>query len=101
MAFRNKKNNEFNNKKLFSNKQYNLEEERYKSDTQERERIAGWVKVIIPCWLGITAAILVFKGLKVFYLSDTVLGILLGTTTANVLGLGYIVLKGLYPNNDK
>jgi hypothetical protein len=36
-------------------------------------------------------------GFLVVDISDTVLCVLLGTTTINILGLAYIVLKGLFP----
>ena len=36
-----------------------------------------------------------------FYLSDSVIITLLGTTTINILGLMYIVAKHLFPNSSK
>ena len=38
----------------------------------------------------------ILVGATVLYLSPSVLNVLLATTTANVLGLAYIVLKGLF-----
>ena len=74
---------------------------RIESNTEERVNSAKWVRSVIPSWLGITAGILIGNGLNILNLSDTTLGILLGTTTVNVLGLGYILLKGLFPENKE
>ena len=77
------------------------EVERIKSNTEERKKMAKWVKYVIPSWLGITAGIISSVGMELFELSEVVLCTLLGTTTVNVLGLGYIVLKGLFPNDNE
>jgi len=38
-------------------------------------------------------------GSGIFEFSDVVLSVLLGTTTANVLGLGFIMLNDLFPKD--
>lgn len=43
------------------------------------------------------AACFFFGGFSLCELSDVVLSTLLATTTANILGLAYIVLKGMFP----
>lgn len=35
------------------------------------------------------------------FMSDTIMGVVLSTTTINVIGLGVIVLKGHYDNKNK
>ena len=47
-------------------------------------------------WLGMVLIILILVGATVLYLSPSVLNVLLATTTANVLSLAYIGLKGLF-----
>jgi hypothetical protein len=38
---------------------------------------------------------------KLLELSDTVMSVLLGTTTLNVLGLSFIVLRGYFHSDEK
>lgn len=73
---------------------FNLKKNRYRTDTRSRH-VLGWVNVaIIVCWL---VAVLVIMFLE-RPLSDTVLCVLLGTTTANVIGLAAIVYRGYFVN---
>ncbi len=64
-------------------------------DIEHREILVLWVIIFASCYMLIVFVILfiaMFRG----GLSNVVLITLLGTTTANVLGLPYIVLKGLF-----
>ena len=70
---------------------------RYKQDTKERKTLSKWVRCIVPVWLGFTATSFLLNGYGCISVSESVMITLLGTTTANVLGLGYILLKGLFP----
>jgi hypothetical protein len=72
---------------------------RYKSDTNDRKWLAEWSATVVSIWLALVLGILACNYDK-FHLSDTVLNVLLGTTTLNVLGLTYIVLKGHFNNRD-
>lgn len=74
---------------------------RYRQDTIERKLLSHWVVWIVSVWLGLTALILILMGCGVIAMSDVVVCMLLGTTTANILGLAYIVLKGLFPENSR
>ena len=76
----------------------NLEGERFRQDTTSRKYLSIWVACVITLWLGFTAFIFIKYG-DVY--PEVVICTLLGTTTANIIGLGYIVLKGLFPNKDK
>lgn len=84
---------------------------RFEDDTQHRKKLVGWIKILIPVYLACIGVILFLVGLYDFQLalfsraislkfgfilSDTVLVALLGTTTANVIGLAAIVLRGLF-----
>ena len=71
-----------------------LESERYSSDTKDRKWLAIWTAITVSCWLCSVLVILTFNEIFLFHLSDMVLMTLLGTTTLNVLGLSFIVLKG-------
>jgi len=75
-------------------KMKNLENKRYESDTKDRKWLAIWTAVVVSIWLSSVLILLVFNELKRICLSDTVLVALLGTTTLNVLGLSFIVLRG-------
>lgn len=71
-----------------------LENERFFSDTKDRRWLAKWVSCAVSFWLGFVIFILISNELLYICLSDGVLIALLGTTTFNVLGLMYIVLRG-------
>ncbi len=65
---------------------------RYGQDTQHRSHLIAWVMVIIPVWLVAVLLIVAFA----FRVSDTVKTTLLVTTTANVIGLALVVLRGMF-----
>lgn len=74
---------------------------RYKQNTAHRDYLVKWVVVTNSAWLIAVVVILIAHGAydekaKLFHLSDSVIMTLLGTTTVNVLGLAFIVLKGLF-----
>lgn len=74
-----------------------------------RRRYGRWILSITYCWiLAVLAVVFLqgFQGLQYylgpkFYLSDSILITLLGTTTANVIGLFIIVAKYLFPDNAR
>ncbi len=68
---------------------------RYNSDTRWRCRFSWWVIGVDSGWL-LAILIILFLNNSVLHLADSVLIMLLGTTTANVIGLAFIVLKGLF-----
>lgn len=69
---------------------------RYSQDTDLRAKLTTWVTCIISVWLAVCLLILIFKGLGLFHLDTTETVTLLSTTTANIIALGYIVLKGMF-----
>lgn len=75
-----------------------LKEDRYEKDTVLRCKLAYWVIIVDSLWLSVILVILFFNN-RCIGLSDTVLLMLLGTTTINVLGLAFIILKGLFEAN--
>lgn len=76
------------------------ENERYQEDTRNRKKLAYWAAWVVSIYLVIVLIILVTNNHFIF-LSDSVLIALLGTTTMNVLGLMYIVLKGYFKVESK
>jgi len=74
---------------------------RYRQDTKERKLLSHWVVWVVSIWLLLTITVLLLNRLLRFNLSDVVCCTLLGTTTANILGLAFIVLQGLFPNNKE
>jgi hypothetical protein len=72
-----------------------LKNERYSQDTGNRGLLIAWGAATVTIWL-IAVFILLFLNKKSVFLSDSVLITLLGTTTVNVLGLMYIVLRDLF-----
>lgn len=88
-----------NDTKTLKEQEQKLRNDRFKSDTNWRCRLSWWVIIVDSVWLVAILVILFFNTLYVM-LSDSVLLMLLGTTTVNVLGLAFIVLKGLFGNID-
>lgn len=72
---------------------------RFSQDTRFRKHLANWVMIIVPSWLFLVIVILFFAGFNLLKLQTEVLITLLATTTVNVLGLAYIVLKGIFPES--
>lgn len=77
-----------------------FENQRYSQDTQSRKKLAYWAATVVSIYLLFVLVILVLNN-NIICLSDTVLSVLLGTTTLNVLGLMYIVLKGYFNVNNR
>lgn len=68
---------------------------RYVHDTKHRKILVIWMIATVSIWLVFTGTIVALEFRK-GQLSDNVLIALLTTTTANVLGLAVIVLRGLF-----
>ena len=73
---------------------------RFAEDTRHRKGLVSWVKYVVSLWLLGVLFVVTFNSIFHFYLSDSVLITLLTTTTVNILGLAYIVLKGLFQLKD-
>ena len=89
---------------LLEQKKLRLENKRYKADTKDRRKLAKWAKRVVVTYLITVFVILLLNetwSSLFFNLSNTVLITLLGTTTLNILGLMYIVLKGYFHNKNK
>ena len=71
---------------------------RYYHDTIHRKHLICWVMWIIPLWLIAVLAITAFASPG--QVSDTVKTTLLVTTTANVIGLALVVLKGMFAKEE-
>jgi len=78
---------------------YNLDKQksiRYGQDTKERKLLSHWVMVVVSVWLLLVLATIILNIPLCLKIDKTVSCMLLGTTTINILGLAYIVLKGLF-----
>jgi len=74
---------------------------RYSQDTEERKLLSHWVMSVVSVWLVLVLFIVAFNEKFGFKLQDSVLITLLATTTANILGLAFIVLRGLFNDSKK
>ena len=72
-----------------------LRNERYQEDTKHRRNLSTWAASIVSLWLISVLLILIFNESQI-KLKDTTLVALLSTTTLNVLGMMFIVLRGLF-----
>lgn len=70
---------------------------RYSQDTKYRKHLTQWVMHIVPIWLLGIFFVVCMCASKIWELTDIAFSALLTTTTANILGLAYIVLKGMFP----
>lgn len=66
---------------------------RFDQDTDTRYWLAIWVAVVSTLWLSFVACFVCFCKFK---MTSEVMIALLCTSTANILGLPYIVLHGLF-----
>jgi uncharacterized membrane protein YhaH (DUF805 family) len=74
--------------------------ESYKQDTTERKKYAGRIFWVCAAWVTAIFLLLVLNGFGTaisFKLSDSVLLAAIGSTTANILGIFYIVARYLFP----
>lgn len=76
-----------------------LYNDRFKKDTKWRCRLSWWVIGVDSVWLA-SILVILFLNTQCIQLSDSVLLMLLGTTTVNVLGLAFIILNGLFGSNE-
>ena len=85
-----------------------LDQHRTIENTQARRRLEKWACWAIVIYLACVFLLLIFNGVSrilwpdIFtsempLFSDSVLYVILSTTTVNILGLGFIVLKGHFP----
>ncbi|MGV3602424.1 MAG: hypothetical protein ACO1N1_14525 [Dyadobacter fermentans] len=72
---------------------------RFASDTRARVGLAAWTAAVVTLWLAAVFYLLTNNHAN-YCLSDTVLVTLLGTTTLNVLGLSFIVLRGHFSSKE-
>lgn len=88
-----------------------LEQHRTIENTQARRRLERWACWAIVIYLACVFLLLIFNGIsRVLWpdifngehplFSDSVLYVILSTTTVNILGLGFIVLKGHFPQKE-
>ena len=65
-------------------------------DREQRGKFANRIFNLMCCYLGAVMIIVILKGAKVLALSDSVVNVLLTTTTANIIGIFMIVAKYLF-----
>lgn len=94
-------------KKQWYDRVHDRWDDRYKLDTMLRKWLAISTQILIFLWMAAVVVILMYNKCY-FNLPSSVIIAILGTTTATVLGLAYIVLKGFFsvmnqdiPLNDK
>ena len=78
-----------------------IELHRITENTSARKRLEKWARRLIQWYLIIVGIIIVAQGLEFITLSQPIFITLLSTTTVNILGLGFIVLKGHFPDKKK
>lgn len=77
-----------------------LEIKKFGSDITDRKWLAIWSAFVVSIWL-ILVVVILFLNKCFLDLSDAVLMTLLGTTTLNILGLSFIVLRGHFGTTNK
>ena len=68
-----------------------------------RRRYGYWILILTSLWIIAVLVVVFMQGFSVkgFVLPDSVLMLLLGTTTANIIGLFIIVANYLFPKNAR
>ena len=69
---------------------------RYEQNTLHRKFLMYWVVSVVSIWLLIVINVIIANAKLKLGMESEVQITLLATTTVNVLGLAYIVLKGLF-----
>ena len=91
--------------KILDNERKGLENQSKKSELELRVKIWEWVKIIVSSFLGFVACLLILilagKANNVEGFSDSVLIAILTTTTINILGLPFLIIKSLFPALEK
>ena len=80
----------------FEMKKYEIQEKI--QNISERKKYAQWVFVFVASWLLNVALILIGCGYGLLHLSDTILSVLLTTTTIQICGFLVFVMKYLFGN---
>ena len=92
------------NNVVFSGQRVNsqtLKLNRYSHTSKLRKHSAYWVMIVVSFWLFLVVGIVFLCGFAVMNLEASVIIALLTTTTANILGLPLVVLRGLYPKEKE
>lgn len=77
-----------------------LENERYRQDTNHRSALIVWASTLVSFWL-VGVFLILVNNTSFYKLDNSVLITLLSTTTVNVLGLMVIVLSDLFKHTPK
>jgi magnesium-transporting ATPase (P-type) len=75
--------------------------ERYRQNTRYRRIFSWWVIGVVSAWLLAAMVAVYLQGFGVFKMDGWTFRVFLATTTVNVIGLAYIVLKGMFPQDRK
>jgi Flp pilus assembly protein TadB len=75
-----------------------LENDSLEQDNRQRKLYAALTFSLVSAYIATVFVILFMCGLKMIYLSDKILMILLGTSLAQIIGLFTFVMKYLFPN---
>lgn len=85
-----------------------LHQQRMLEDTHARRRLERWATRVIAWYLIIVLAVVLLNSIisalsdiEGGFISGGIMAAILTTTTVNIIGLGLIVLKGHFPNNQK
>jgi len=73
---------------------------RYGKETNQRGWLIVWIMCATSVWLITVLAVVFLLGLGKMDLNITIVTTLLVTTTANVLGLAYIMLQGMFHQDN-
>lgn len=110
-----------NNPELLNSSGKLLEQQRMLEDTRARRRLEKWATRVIVWYLLAVFILVIVNGLVLIFhpvhtneiinlgtanapkgfISDSIMTIILSTTTINIIGLGLIVLRGHFPQENK
>lgn len=101
-------NNTANNRDILEESKQLLDQQKTTDDTWARRRLERWATRLIAFYLIVVFFLVLARGyINVCclafnqFISDQVMIVILSTTTINIIGLGVIVLKGHFYNNNQ
>jgi hypothetical protein len=91
----------FPSKSELTRRRYHQETQRMLREERLRITTAQWLFAAVVVWMFAILAIVICHGLGWMTISDHILIALLSTTSVNVIGLLYVVVRYLFPDATK
>ena len=68
---------------------------------KQKKEFSKFIKGLVIAWVAFIVFMVVFSGVKLIQLSDSVLVALIAGTSVNIIGLIMIIVRHLFPSSEK